>query len=192
MTRQRIAIYGVLLILIAAAAAALLASPERLAALTSDGALSFSLQERIRLLRALVALAASLVAASAAWRAGGRGAGLAALLAGGLWTAAVIGMLYPNNLFNRPGKLLGAALGEELLLSDFQPKANLVVPVTDIQRSKYRAINVHAHFRRSAKRTAEEMIKIMDACNVETTFDLDGGLGPELEQELCLVFFLEA
>ncbi len=185
MTRQRFAMVAFCAVLIAAAAAATLASPEHLAALTSDGALSFSLQERIRVLRAVLALVAAIMASIAAWRAWGPGIGLGALLMSALWTAAVVGRLYPNHLFNRPGKLLAAALGDELLLSDFQPKTDLDVPVTDIQRSKFPSINVHAHFHRSTKRTPEEMIKIMDACNVTTTFELDGGLGPELDEDLA-------
>jgi hypothetical protein len=167
-----------------ALAAGTLVSAERLAGITTDGALSFSLQERLRCARAVLLLIGTIFATIGCWRSQGRPAGILVLFGALAWMLTVITHLYPNHLLARPDKVLQAALGEELLLSDYAPRPHLAVPRSDVNRAKFPVINAHAHFRRSARRTPEEMVAIMDACNIQTAFDMDGGMGGELDEEI--------
>jgi len=91
---------------------------------------------------------------------------------------------------------------DHLLLKDWQPKSTLVLDGHIPEKAKYPAINVHAHLGYGVKRSPnvdhkivralnhselslsfkrlrrryriDEVIKIMDACNVEKVVDLDG------------------
>lgn len=114
-----------------------------------------------------------------------------ALIAAGLLTGiagawVLLERWHPHHLLRRPGQLALAVLGEEVLLSDYEPRARLIVPTHEVERARYPVINIHAHFRRwYQKWTPEELIGILDACNVQALVDLDGGLGDRLGEELA-------
>ena len=91
---------------------------------------------------------------------------------------------------------------EDLLLKDWQPRSTLVLEEHIPEKARYPVVNVHTHLGLKVKRTLnvdlkiaralgrselslsfnqpirrcriEEVIKIMDACNVERIVDLDG------------------
>lgn len=107
------------------------------------------------------------------------------IVLGALWVAMV--QDFPASLLQRPSAAIQAVLKPELLLRQFEPRAMLVVPATEIARAKFPVLNIHAHFRTGEeRRTAEDMVQIMDACNVRGTVDLDGRSGDELRTELAL------
>lgn len=99
---------------------------------------------------------------------------------------AIIQQAYPYNLFFRPRDLLRAALGEERLLGDYDPRSHLVVPSHVILRAKYPAVNIHAHFRYAAHQwTPRAIAATIQQCNVQVAVDLDGGLGKHLREEFA-------
>src|SRR5579859_8050335 len=72
-----------------------------------------------------------------------------------------------------------------LLLSDFMPKAQLVVPETRIERPKFPVIDAHNHLAAPFgggwdKRPVSELLDILDAADVRVYVDLDGGWGEAL------------
>ena len=93
------------------------------------------------------------------------------------------------------------ALSEDLLLKDWMPKSTIVLDEHIPERAKYPVINVHTHLGLSVKRemdaaskmrrallgcklvfpskrakmlNIDDVVRIMDACNVERVVDLDG------------------
>jgi len=171
---------GALALLVAA-----LARPEWLGHLSANGVLSLPSISKVQAVRLLLLLMSGvLLAAGMSRRAGLRGA----LIGSGVWLAgalAIIQQAYPNQLFFRPRLLLRTALGEEVLLRDYDPRSHLVAPSHEVLRSRYPAINIHAHLSYSAHRTPEEVADIMDRCNIQAVVDLDGPLlDTELRQEL--------
>jgi len=75
---------------------------------------------------------------------------------------------------------------KDIRLVDFQPKPMLVTKVTNVQKAKYPAIDVHNHLRRivDSETDISEYVKIMDECNVKAVVNLDGGYGETLDKHL--------
>jgi predicted TIM-barrel fold metal-dependent hydrolase len=81
------------------------------------------------------------------------------------------------------------AQGEgELRLRDFKPRSMLKAPVHDVPRARFSAIDVHTHVNdahgESPEIPAEELVAMMDRCNVRTLVILTGGWGDRLQQVL--------
>jgi predicted TIM-barrel fold metal-dependent hydrolase len=163
-----------------------MATPELAARFSPDGILSLQSLWRLNALRVLAMAVGSVAVICASWWRWRRLSITLVVLAGSLWwSAAIVSRVYPNHLLLQPARLMRVALGEELLLSDYDPKPKLALPAHEVTRARYPAINIHAHFRRWIKTwTPEELIAVMDACNVRHLVDLDGGLGEELRQEI--------
>ena len=110
------------------------------------------------------------------------------LVSGAIWLAGaltVIQYAYPRHLLFRPRDLFRAALGEELLLTDYDPRSHLVVPSHEVLRAKYPVINIHAHFQHWYQHwTPEQLLAFMQETNTERIIDLDGGLGKNLQEEV--------
>ncbi len=101
--------------------------------------------------------------------------------------AAFVNTFYPRHLLFTPKRLVRVALGQELLLRDFKPEPTLRVAAHEVLRARYPAINIHAHFSYPGPDTvksAEELVAVMDACNVAQAIDLDGGVQERLQEEL--------
>jgi hypothetical protein len=60
-------------------------------------------------------------------------------------------------------------LPDQLLLKDYRPKSVYKIPVSNIQKAKFPAIDCHHHARVRTPQEVDEQIKIMDAAGVETT-----------------------
>lgn len=166
--------------------AAMLATPALLTRLSPDGLLSLAFLERLRLLRVGLGAFGSLLVISGCRQWGGRGIGWLAAVGCVGWLAILLHATYPQHLFGRPLQLLKAAVGEELLLSDYAPTTRLVVPAHEVLRARYPVINIHAHFRRWVRHwTPDQMVAFMADCNVERIVDLDGNLGEELREEIA-------
>ncbi len=133
----------------------------------------------------LFAGAACLILAGAMSRRGWALASAAALSLGA--GAAFANAFYPRHLLFQPKRLAAVALGQELLLRDFTPQPTLRVASHEVLRARYPAINIHAHFSYpglDTVKSAEELVAVMDACNVAQAVDLDGGVEEALQQEL--------
>lgn len=77
----------------------------------------------------------------------------------------------------------------DIRLRDFTPRSMAQLPVTEVERAAAPAVDVHNHLgrRRSGTWTVpdvEELLAIMDGCNVETIVNLDGEWEGELEANL--------
>lgn len=75
---------------------------------------------------------------------------------------------------------------KDIRLLDFKPKPMLVVKETKVEKAKFPVIDCHNHLRRviNAGADIEELIKIMDECNVQMVVDLDGYPGGQFEKSL--------
>ncbi len=98
---------------------------------------------------------------------------------------AFVHAFYPRNLLFNPRRLVGAVLGTEMLLRNFAPEPTLRVPTHEVLQSRYPTINIHAHFSYPGLDTVkspEEIVAIMDACNVAQAVNLDGPSQGELDR----------
>jgi predicted TIM-barrel fold metal-dependent hydrolase len=91
--------------------------------------------------------------------------------------------------------VMSAAPGE-LRLRDWRPRPKLVVPEHPIDRARLPAVDAHNHLGRWLSRWAgqdpdawvvadvDELLELMDACNLRAIVNLDGRWGAELEANL--------
>ncbi len=73
-----------------------------------------------------------------------------------------------------------------MLLRDYKPHAKLVVKTTHIEKPRFPVIDAHNHigdsFGSGKKRSAREILYLLDAAGVQTYVDLDGGWGEDILQ----------
>lgn len=77
----------------------------------------------------------------------------------------------------------------DLRLADFRPRSSLRVPVHEVRRPKFPAIDAHNHLGAAfggewATRAPAELIATLDESGVEMLVDLDGGHGEALSAEI--------
>lgn len=79
--------------------------------------------------------------------------------------------------------------GRQLLLENFRPQPTLQVPQTSVTGAKFRAIDVHTHFRLKlrSKEQLDEFVKVMDRNNIAMCVSLDGHLGDDLSEHIKLL-----
>lgn len=73
----------------------------------------------------------------------------------------------------------------EIYLSDFKPRAKLVVKVTTVLTPRFPVIDAHNHLAEPFgggwdQRPINELLDVMDSANVRAYVDLDGGWGEEI------------
>ena len=77
---------------------------------------------------------------------------------------------------------------DRLLVDDFWPRSELVVPEHEVPRAKFTAIDAHNHLPIDDPRMEgvdlDQFVSMMDALNVQTVVNLSGGTGPFLERTL--------
>lgn len=77
-----------------------------------------------------------------------------------------------------------------LLLRDYVPESQLVVPVTEVTRARYAAIDAHNHLRTPSEDATEpsdvpaRLVAKMDEHNLRAVVDLDGFVSGRLERAL--------
>ncbi len=69
---------------------------------------------------------------------------------------------------------LDKVLPDQLLLKDYRPKSVYKIPVTDISRAKFPAIDSHCHARAKTTQDVDELVKTMDRVGVERTVVFSG------------------
>ena len=67
---------------------------------------------------------------------------------------------------------------QELLHKDFKPTSMLQVAEHPVEKARFPVIDFHGHLRRM---DSQDTLRVMDACNVQTIIDFDGGSGPAFE-----------
>ena len=69
---------------------------------------------------------------------------------------------------------------QEILLKDFKPTSMLKVPEHPVEKARFPVIDFHGHLGRM---DSQDTLRVMDACNVQTIIDFDGGSGPAFEEQ---------
>ncbi|MEM6655372.1 MAG: amidohydrolase family protein, partial [Planctomycetota bacterium] len=78
--------------------------------------------------------------------------------------------------------------GRPLLLQEFRPEPQLVVPRTPIAGARFPVVDVHIHPRlrlRQVPERLDEFVRVMDEQNVALAVSLDGRLGDSLDEHLA-------
>jgi len=70
----------------------------------------------------------------------------------------------------------------KVLLKDYNPASNLVVPETHVAKAKFPVIDVHVHPAGQTPQQVAEWVKIMDQVGVETAVLLTGAVGPAFDR----------
>ncbi len=68
-----------------------------------------------------------------------------------------------------PAADLDKVLPDKLLLKDYRPKSIYKIPVSDIRKAKYPAIDCHHHAQSRTQKQVEEELRIMDAAGLESS-----------------------
>jgi uncharacterized protein len=71
---------------------------------------------------------------------------------------------------------------ETILLKDYRPKSIYKIPVTEIARAKFPAIDMHSHPYAKTAREIEEWVRNMDEVGVEKTIILTMATGAEFDE----------
>ncbi len=77
--------------------------------------------------------------------------------------------------------MVSAKAETDLRLSDFAPRASLVVPAHDVRRAKFPAVDFHNHL---DALDPERVLPVMDACNVERCVNITMRVGDEAVEVL--------
>ena len=76
----------------------------------------------------------------------------------------------------------------DLLLEDYLPRSELVLPAHPVDRFRFPAIDAHNHLGGLATPDdVTRLVEMMDACNLRAMFDLDGNAGRPLADTLRLL-----
>jgi len=71
---------------------------------------------------------------------------------------------------------------DSLLLKDWKPDSSLVVPVTNVPKAKFRAIDAHSHTYANTPGEIAQWVRTMDEVGVETTVVLTGATGERFDK----------
>ncbi len=81
-----------------------------------------------------------------------------------------------------PGLLRGQDWPEKILLKDFRPKSIYKIPVTDVARAKFRAIDMHSHTYPKTDEEIAQWVRTMDEVGIEKTIILTQAVGDEFDE----------
>ena len=163
---------------------AALLNPDWLGHLSADGVLSLPLIQKVHAVCLSLLLASGILVTVGTHRHFGLLGCVIGVVAWLACSLVIVDRIYPGHLLFRPKALLGAVLGEEVLLRDYDPRSHLVVPSHVVRSARYPAIGIHTHFRHGTHRTPDELVGIMQRCNLQAMVDLDGELDGRLREEM--------
>ena len=69
-----------------------------------------------------------------------------------------------------------------VMIKDWKPRSNLIVPKTDIPKARFSAIDVHAHRYAETPEEVKEWVGVMDEVGIEMTVILTGAVGDRFDQ----------
>jgi predicted TIM-barrel fold metal-dependent hydrolase len=92
-----------------------------------------------------------------------------------------------------PDSALDSVLPDQLLLKDYRPKSIYKIPVSDIKKAKYPAIDCHHHAQSKTPEQVDEEVRIMDAAGLESSVVFPAvGQGPvyraEVFDNVCKIY----
>ena len=105
---------------------------------------------------------------------------LLAVAATGSYGFSRLDARFPANIFTESASLGRVWLllsGQDLLLSEYDPRPTLVVPRTPVERALVPAIDIHFHLESLEGVTPEQLVAAMDATGIEWVVNLDGAPG---------------
>jgi predicted TIM-barrel fold metal-dependent hydrolase len=70
---------------------------------------------------------------------------------------------------------------ENLLLKNYRPKSIYKIPVTEVQKAKYPAIDMHSHAYPETPEQVDQWVEIMDKVGIEKTIVMTGAYGAEFD-----------
>jgi len=107
-------------------------------------------------------------------------AGLLLVLYGGSLFQVYTRQVYPDHLvrLDTLPKLYRVLMGQDLVLSDYEPRTTLVLENRQVPRARFPVIDVHNHLCNLDRITPERFVQAMDACNVRLVTNLDVVRGP--------------
>ena len=76
---------------------------------------------------------------------------------------------------------VGAQDSKNILLKDYRPVSIYKIPVTNVQKAKYPAIDMHTHVYAKDEATIRKWIKAMDACGIEKSIVFTGATGARFD-----------
>ena len=76
-------------------------------------------------------------------------------------------------------------LPDQVLLKDYQPRSIFKVPQTQVQKARYRIIDMHSHDYAPRGGGVDQWVRNMDAVGVEKTIILSGATGEKFNQVLA-------
>ncbi|WCJ59769.1 amidohydrolase family protein [Fontisphaera persica] len=74
------------------------------------------------------------------------------------------------------------SLPETLLLKDYRPRPIHKIPVTEVRRARFSAIDMHVHTYATTPQQVQEWIKTMDEAGIEKSMVLTGATGERFNQ----------
>ncbi len=75
----------------------------------------------------------------------------------------------------------GSGPMDTILLKDYRPDSSLVVPVTKVERARFKVIDAHSHVYVEKPEQIAEWVHIMDEVGIETTIVLTGATGRQFD-----------
>lgn len=75
----------------------------------------------------------------------------------------------------------GAQDSKNILLKDYRPVSIYKIPVTNVQKAKYPAIDMHTHVYAKDEATIRKWIKAMDDCGIEKSIVFTGATGARFD-----------
>jgi predicted TIM-barrel fold metal-dependent hydrolase len=87
---------------------------------------------------------------------------------------------YPDNTLTDPrsfARIWRLVTGQDLLLSEYDPRPTLVVQRAVVDKARVPAIDIHFHLASLENVTAEQLVAAMDATGIQQLVNLDGAPG---------------
>lgn len=102
-----------------------------------------------------------------------------------VFAVLVLVLRSPYALSEEPLSSLNGREGRQLLLQEFRPQSQLVLPKNKKQRAKFPVVDVHVHPRmrfRHSPQMLSDFVHVMDEQNIALCVSLDGQLGDSFDE----------
>jgi len=80
-----------------------------------------------------------------------------------------------------PSLFISGQDGKNILLKDYNPVSIYKIPVTEVPKAKYKAIDMHTHVYAKDDETIKKWIKAMDECGIEKSIVFTGATGARFD-----------
>ena len=98
-----------------------------------------------------------------------------------IWCSRLMKVCLPAVLLLFPPSPRCQDSPEKILLKDYRPKSLYKIPITEVTRAKFRAIDMHSHPDLEEKVDIAQWVRTMDEVGIEKTIILTQAVGPEFD-----------